>query len=160
MAATEVFSLSNDFRQAASVGICTAASYDWAKKTMIYGEVNQRSQLLPEHVLNAQMSVIRRLDHDLREQADRFNLVVDEERSVSSIDDVIAFAKERNGVVVFWNHHHTMGYRYAHHCKEFFDMECGLYRAKKTADIKKRMQDQFASANYAEVSGAVKLRRN
>jgi len=43
-------------------------------------------------------------------------------------------------VAIFWNEHHTMGYRYEHLNKEFFDCEYGLYRAEKTADIITQMK--------------------
>jgi hypothetical protein len=46
-------------------------------------------------------------------------------------------------VGIFWTPGHTMGYRYSHHEKEFFDMEQGLFRSKYTAGIKAKVRENY-----------------
>ena len=156
MAAKLVFALSNNFKQNGSVGICTAASMAWARAVLKkQGSVKKRNEFPDDHVLNAQMAMVRELDARVADQVDKFNLALHTEATVNSITAVTALGKANSGrPVIFWNSHHTMGYRNAGRFKEFFDMECGLYRAKKTADIEACITTQFTASNYAPLSGA------
>jgi hypothetical protein len=143
MSVTRVFALHNNYTQSGQQGICTAASLDWCKKTLKAGRgLKAASELMDTHTLNAQMAVIRKLDASGADQTDRAGLKsVGGDRVIASIDDIIKTAKNTPPhVAIFWTSGHTMGYRYAHHEKEFFDIETGLFRAKLTDDLKKKME--------------------
>ncbi len=144
MAVTCVFSLQNNYHQKGQQGICTAASLDWCRKTLKLGRgVKSASELISAHALNAQMAVLRKFDADATKQSDLSGLKpVGGDRAINTINQIITITKSTPPhVAIFWTSTHTMGYRYAHHEKEFFDIEIGLFRAKLTADIKKKMSD-------------------
>jgi hypothetical protein len=158
MAARLVFSLSNNYTQdnGTSQGICTAASLAWAKACLKKGAaVNSYSELgVNQLALEAQMQVIRKLDSSPLEQTSNAGLGLIAELSVNSIDEVIRKAKQYPPhVAIFWNSFHTMGYRYSHNQKEFFDMNEGLFRAKTSDDIKAKMTEIFRSKGYGSVLG-------
>jgi len=158
MAATQVFPMQNDFHQrdkGAEVGICTCCALNWAKKSLKLGRgLKTYSEIgLTDHTMNAQMAVLRRKDATPDDQCELVGLkMVGNEQAVASIDDVIRIVKATPPhVAIFWTQDHTMGYRYKHHEKEFFDNEVGLYRAKLTADIKSKMNDIISG--YGPVEG-------
>lgn len=156
MPAKTVFKLNNNFTQATAQGICTAGSLAWAKACLKKrGHINSFTEIGPDrHALNVQMAVLRRYDHNPRKQTEMAGLQYVSEPAVSSIDDVISKVKASpTGVAIFWTRYHTMGYRYAHHDKEFFDMEAGLFRAKYTKHIKSTMEKIFRKKGYGEVRG-------
>jgi hypothetical protein len=144
MAATEVFSMQNNFTQAGSVGICTCISLNWARRVLIKGSgVKTYSEIgLSDLTMNAQMSVLRRLDSDPAGQCDLVDLeMVGAEITVASVDDIVRNVKKTSPhIAIFWTNTHTMGYRYAHNEKEFFDNEIGLYSSKNSKDIKAKMK--------------------
>jgi hypothetical protein len=144
MSVTRVFALHNNYSQSGQQGICTAASLDWCKKTLRAGRgIRSASELMDTHALNAQMAVIRKLDASAADQTDRAGLkAVGGDRVITSIDDIISTTKNTAPhVAIFWTAGHTMGYRYAHHEKEFFDIETGLFRAKLTEHLKAKMTE-------------------
>ncbi|MDF9798012.1 hypothetical protein OKW21_003275 [Catalinimonas alkaloidigena] len=113
-----------------------------------YGEIG-----LTDHTMNAQMSMLRRFDHDPVSQSGLVDLQdIGGDRVITSVDDVINITKQNTPhVAIFWTDTHTMGYRYSHLEKEFFDNEVGLYRAKKTTDIKQIMSKTISP--YGPVKG-------
>lgn len=156
MSIKTIFTLTNNFTQSGSVGICTAASYAWAKATLKKGKsLKKRSEYPDDHVLNAQMAVTRTLDASPADQVERAGLRLVSSHTPTTAEEVVALGKINAGkVVIFWNSHHTMGYRYAHRCKEYFDMEAGLFRATKTTDVVAKIKEVFAAKGYAPISGA------
>ncbi|MCX6272116.1 MAG: hypothetical protein NTU44_13025 [Bacteroidetes bacterium] len=157
MAAKLVFSMANSFSQGygSKVGICTAASYAWAKACLKKrGGVKSFSEIgIDAPTLNIQMATLRRFDADGKEQTEMAGLSMVCELKVTSLDEVISKAKQHAPhVAIFWNATHTMGYRYAHNEKEFFDIETGLFRAKTSAEILAKMKEIF-SKGYSNVQG-------
>jgi hypothetical protein len=154
MGATTVFRLQNNYHQAGAQGICTAASLDWCRKVLKLGRsVENPNELMSSHALNAQMAVIRKLDAVGADQTERAGLeAVGPDRTILTIDEVISAAKATPPhVLIFWTATHTMAYRYSHLRKEFFDIEAGLFRAKVTKDIRKKMTDIIGG--YGPVRG-------
>jgi hypothetical protein len=143
MPAKEVFPMQNNFYQGDEQGICTVASLTWARKTLQKGlGLKTFTDLgLDAHAMNVQMKVLRKFDNNPAEQCNLAQLEpVGNDQVIASIDDVVRLVKATAPhVAIFWTATHTMGYRYAHHEKEFFDIEKGLYRAKYTKDIKAKM---------------------
>lgn len=144
MAATLVFSMHNNFSQNGALGICTCISLNWARKTLMlarglksYAEIG-----LSDLTMNAQMAKLRRLDSNPSEQCDLVGLeMVGGQVNLNSIDQIPVLVKSTAPyVAIFWTATHTMGYRYASHEKEFFDVEAGLYRAKTTKEITAQMK--------------------
>jgi len=136
--------MQNNFSQGKSVGICTCIALNWAKQTLKRGRgLKTYTELgLDEHTMNAQMAVLRKYDNSPAEQCDLVGLSMAEsgDRTVTSIDDVLNITKRvQPHIAIFWTQTHTMGYRYGHNEKEFFDNEIGLFRSKKTFDIKAKM---------------------
>ena len=135
-----VFPMTNPHTQhnSRSLGICTAKSLAWCRASLKNGgRINSASMLPSDHVLNAQMAVLRQYDHDPGQQAEKAGLELVRSWNVTSLDEVFEHFKSwAPHIGVFWTDGHTMGYSYAHHDKEFFDVESGLYRGKKTADIR------------------------
>ena len=154
MGVTTVFALHNNYHQSGAQGICTAASLDWCRKTLKLGRsVKSATELMSPHALNAQMAVLRRYDAAVDHQTDLAQLeAVGGDQSIHSIDDVLNTVKGTPPhVAIFWTATHTMGYRYAHLDKEFFDIETGLFRAKLTKEIKSKMTDIISG--YGPVVG-------
>lgn len=154
MAAKRVFSMTNDFTQfnrgwktkTGSQGICTAASLAWAKKVLQGRRITSFSDLgISAHSLNAQMAVLRRFDNDPAKQTEMAGLqMVGNDKTISSFDELARYVKTTSPhVAIFWTGGHTMGYRYSHHRKEFFDIEDGLYWAKLTKDIGKKVNQTY-----------------
>ena len=154
MAAKQVFSMANDFtqfnrgwkRRNGAQGICTAASLAWAKKSLQGRRITSFSDLgVSAHSLNAQMAVLRQHDADPARQTEMAGLeMVGNDRAVADFDDLARYVKITTPhVAIFWTAGHTMGYRYAHHRKEFFDIEDGLYWAKLTKDIRKKVNERY-----------------
>jgi hypothetical protein len=143
MAAKLIFPMQNNFGQGNEQGICTCSSLTWARKTLKAGRgLNSYAELgLDDHTMNAQMAVLRKLDNQPDKQCELVQLeMVGTDTTIASIDDVVRLVKAApSNIAIFWTQTHTMGYRYAHHEKEFFDVEKGLYRAKYTKDIKATM---------------------
>lgn len=155
MAATLVFPMQNNFLQGTEVGICTCCALTWARKTLqlgrglkTYGELG-----LDDHTMNAQMAMLRRFDSQPDKQCELAQLeMVGNDTTIASVDDVLRLVKgSQSQIAIFWTQTHTMGYRYAHHEKEFFDNEVGLFRAKLSKDIKAKMQAVIAP--YGAVLG-------
>lgn len=154
MAAKRIFKMANDFTQFnrgwkgknGAQGICTAASLAWAKKCLEGRRITSFSSLgVSAHGLNAQMAILRRHDGDPARQTEMAGLeMVGNDRVINSFDDLAKNVKSTAPhVAIFWTAGHTMGYRYTHHQKEFFDVEDGLYRAKFTKDIKKKINKEY-----------------
>jgi hypothetical protein len=155
MAAKLVFSTQNNYKQyqgsaaGSEQGICTVASLTWARTTLKKGGPVQKFDELPldEHTMNAQMAVLRQFDRNPQHQTDLAQLeIVGNDTKIASVDDVVRLVKATAPhVAIFWTEFpkggHTMGYRYSHNEKEFFDMEVGLFRATETDDIKKKMTE-------------------
>lgn len=146
MSAKEVFPLSNPFSQSygAAQGICTASSLAWARACLKRGRaVSTWDEVgVGFHALNIQMATLRRYDNDPQTQTEMAGLELVTEPAVGSVDDVIRkVAMTKPFTAIFWTAEHTMGYRYSHHEKEFFDIETGLWRAKYTAGIRAKMNE-------------------
>jgi hypothetical protein len=154
--------MQNNFNQADSVGICTCASLTWARQTLKRGRgLNQYSELgLDDHTMNAQMAVLRRHDNDPAKQCELAQLqMVGGDRPISSIDQVTTIVKATAPhVAIFWTRTHTMGYRYAHREKEFFDNEQGLFRAGLTKHIAAKMAEIITPYGPVEGLRVVSLR--
>lgn len=143
-----VFPMTNPHTQhnSRSVGICTAKSLAWCRASLKAGGSISSAAMLPgDHTLNAQMATLRRQDHDPAKQAELAGLQLVQSWTVRSIDEVFRNFKTMSPHIgIFWTDTHTMGYRYAHHEKEFFDVESGLYSAKKTADLRAQITKDYA----------------
>ena len=158
MSAKLIFPLSNNYSQdgGRSQGICTAASMAWAKACLRRNAgVNSYAEIGVNQIgLEAQMAVIRKLDHAPSEQTSKAGLKLVTQINIASIDSLIQKAKAISPhVAIFWNSFHTMGYRYAHNEKEFFDMNEGLFRAKTSAEIKSKIEEVFRRKSYGSVLG-------
>jgi hypothetical protein len=154
MAATLVFSMTNNFTQSNQVGICTCSALHWAKKSLkLKRGLKSYTELPNEQAMNAQMAVLRKLDNKPAEQCELVGLAtVGHDRIISSIQELTRLVKSTAPhIAIFWTQNHTMGYRYAHNEKEFFDVESGLYRAKTTKDIQAKMEKQIQA--YGQVKG-------
>lgn len=156
MSARQVFPLDNPFTQnrGSAQGICTASSLAWARACLRNGRGVDRWQDVGVsfHLLNIQMATLRKLDGDPAGQTEMAQLKLVSEPPVGSVDDVIeAVSMEAPFVSIFWTSQHTMGYRYSHHQKEFFDIETGLWRAKYAAGIKAKMEEIVGT--YGAVTG-------
>ena len=151
MAIKTVFSMTNPHTQNGSVGICTAISYAWAKQCITKrGAVNSRSELPSDHAWNIQMATLRTFDSSPSEQSALAGTRIVKEMNVTSFDNLAKKAKQNAPhVCIFWTDNHTMGYRYAHNEKEFFDNETGLFRAKTTKEITNKMKD--ICRNYGSI---------
>lgn len=103
--------------------------------------------------MNTQMAVLRRYDNEPAKQCELAQLeMIGNDTAIAAIDDVLRLAKATAPhVAIFWTQTHTMGYRYSHHEKEFFDVEVGLFRAKFTKDIKAKMTQIISG--YGPVQG-------
>ncbi|BBO69298.1 hypothetical protein DSCA_32280 [Desulfosarcina alkanivorans] len=151
MTAKQVFPLTNPYTQdsGGSQGICTAASLAWCKAVLKKGSaVNAWAEMgVSEHTLNIQMRTLRRLDSQPREQTELAGLVpVGNDHNASLIEVIRIIETTAPFIGIFWTAGHTMGYRYAHHQKEFFDMEQGLFRAKYTAGVRAKIEEHYAGA--------------
>ena len=155
MAAREIFKMQNNFSQGSRVGICTCISLNWARRVLKKGSaINKYSEIgLTDLTMNAQMAQLRKLDADPAGQCALVDLVpVGGDQNIASVDDVVRIVKTTAPhVAIFWTATHTMGYRYAHNEKEFFDNEIGLYRAKTSKDIKAKMD--AVTSGYGGVIG-------
>jgi hypothetical protein len=155
MAAKLVFPMQNNFHQGDEVGICTCSSLVWARKSLKLGRgLKSYSELgLSSHAMNVQMAVLRKHDRQPAKQCELAQLeMVGADTVIASIDDILRLVKGSTAhVAIFWTQSHTMGYRYGHLEKEFFDVETGLFRAKYTKDIKAKMTEIIA--NYGPVEG-------
>jgi frataxin-like iron-binding protein CyaY len=125
------------------------------------GGINKYSEIgLTDHAMNAQMAQLRKFDNDSAKQSGLADLEpVGGDHIIASVDDVIRIVRNTAPhVAVFWTATHTMGYRYAHNEKEFFDNEVGLYRAKTSKEIKAKLNQIIAG--YGGVTGVrvVKLK--
>ena len=158
MAAKLIFKMSNPNTQhnGSSMGECTAASLAWARRCLkSRGRVNSYNEIgINPIALGAQMSVIRKMDADAGGQTMRTGLKVVNDYKISSLDDLITYVKlTPPHVAIFWNSFHTMGYRYSHNEKEFFDLNEGLFRAQTSAEIKDKIKESFRNNNYGSVEG-------
>jgi hypothetical protein len=144
MAATEIFKMTNSYTQGKEVGICSCIALNWARRVLKKGSgINAYSEIgLTELTMNAQMAKLRKLDADPDAQSALVDLEpVGGDQVIASVDDVIRLVKATiPHVAIFWTSTHTMGYRYAHNEKEFFDNEIGLWRAKTSKEIKAKMK--------------------
>ena len=147
MAATEVFAMQNPKET------CTAAAFTWCHMKL-GGRVTPRADLfLPsDETINVNMQNIRDHDNDPLAQAGIMGFVVTERSrgSVTYSSEQIAeiFKKNPGHVGIFWNSFHTMGYAYAHHDKEYFDNNVGLYKAKYTSGITAKMDSVQQAQRY------------
>lgn len=151
MTAKQVFPLTNPYTQDSgnSQGICTAASLAWCRACLKKGgAINSWAEMgVSQHLLNIQMRTLRRLDSQPREQTELAGLEpVGGDHDVSLIDVIRIIETTAPFIGIFWTVGHTMGYRYAHHQKEFFDMEQGLYRAKYSAGIRAKIEENYSGA--------------
>jgi hypothetical protein len=155
MAAKQIFTMKNDFSQGSRVGICTCISLNWARRVLKKGgAINTYAEIgLTDLTMNAQMAQLRKLDTDPASQCALAQLEpVGGDQHIASVDDVIRIVKATvPHVAIFWTATHTMGYRYAHNEKEFFDNEVGLFRAKTSKDIKAKMNSVISG--YGGVTG-------
>jgi hypothetical protein len=161
MPVKQIFPLQNDFKQGDELGICTAASLQWAKKCLELGRgLGSFDELgLTEHQLNALMAVWRKFDNNPAAQTEGMGLKIvgGADHAVTQISEVQRITNETAPhVCIFWNNHHTMGYRVSttptREC-EFFDMENGLWLADNDADIRQHIIDTFVRGNYKDVEG-------
>lgn len=172
---TEVFDLDNSITMsfktggAEQQGICTAASFLWAKQTLRLGRcLTSADEIskdfkgpLGQITIGALMSTLRHKDALLESKPDEYLeplglTSVTGATVLRNFADLEALAKNNAPhIAVFWNSHHTMGYRYHHHDKEYFDMEAGLYKAKLTRDIDAKMQEIWKAKKYAVIDKGI-----
>ena len=155
MSAKLIFPMQNNFGQGNELGICTCSALAWARKTLKLGRgLNTYAELgLDDHTMNAQMAVLRKFDNQPAKQCELAQLeMIGNDQPIAAVADVVRLVKTTPPhVAIFWTQTHTMGYRYAHHEKEFFDVEVGLFRAKLTKEIEAKMTSIIA--NYGRVLG-------
>jgi hypothetical protein len=160
VAAKPLFSLDNNIFQNGQQGICTVISFNWAKYTLKKGKGLQKREDIPlsTHILNIQQGR-NRWDDPIGETPQylgRYGLALVAATDVNTYAAIEEFTKNTAPhVAVFWNSHHTMGYRYAHNEKEFFDPELGLYRAKLTKNIDAKIKEVFIQKNYDVVQRCI-----
>ncbi len=142
MAATQVFPSGNNYWQGYDVGICTAASFAWARKRL-QGVVNSLRDLGDPHLLNIQMATLRKLDSNPQQQTETANLemVHPTDSVINSAGAALDLARNNAGMaVIFWSAGHTMALYYcsggpgAGEIYDFFDVERGAYHGTR-ADI-------------------------
>jgi hypothetical protein len=148
MKARLIFPMSNFFTQirGREQGICTAASLAWCRACLKLSRgVNSFAEIgLTPHILNIQMATLRRYDSRPEEQTEMAQLnTVGPDRRVNLDQMLEVFKTTFPHIGIFWTHCHTMGYRYAHHEKEFFDIEEGLFRSKYTEGIKAKIEENY-----------------
>jgi hypothetical protein len=146
----QVFPMTNNFNQwrRTEVGICTAASLAWCKAALKKnGRIHSFADIgISEHVLNIQMSQLRLLDTRPREQTERAGLRMVSQHATNSLDVMMGAVKRTAPfTAIFWTATHTMGYRYAHHEKQFFDMEEGLFTSKYSDALKAKIEENYAN---------------
>ena len=164
MPSRRVFQMTNNFTQrdaATEVGICTVASLQWAKTTLQRGRgLGSYMELgLSDHQMNALMAIWRRNDGDPTEQTKGMGLKIvgGADHAVGQMLDVQRITNLTGPhVCIFWNSHHTMGYRvstkHGREC-EWFDNEDGLWLANNDMDIRTTVLNGFAARGYAPISG-------
>jgi hypothetical protein len=143
VAAKLIFSMQNNFAQGQEQGIGTCSALRWARQTLRMARgLNSYAELgLDNQTMNAQMAVLRKYDNDPAKQCE-----------LAQVEPVGKdMVNTPPSVAIFWTNNHTMGYRYAHLEKEFFDIEKGLWRAKHTSDIEDIMKKTIAG--YGPVVG-------
>lgn len=156
MAAKLIFRMTNDNsqRNKNELGECTAASLAWAKKYLDKkGGINSYDEIgINPIALGAQMAVIRNLDNAADDQTERAGLIAVNDTVINSLEAMVFTVKNTAPhVAIFWNSFHTMGYRYSHNEKEFFDLNVGLYRAKTSKEIIEKMNEIFTLNGYGSV---------
>jgi hypothetical protein len=157
--AQQVFPLDNPYTQhnGVSQGICTAASLAWAKACLRMARgVNSWSEVgVSVHNLNIQMASIRKLDSSPRAQTEMAGLTpVGLDKVINNLGELFNHVKATGPHIgIFWNSYHTMGYRYSHHQKDFFDMNNGLYRAKYTEGIQNQIINFYQDAGVHKIIG-------
>lgn len=142
-----------------AVGICTAFSLLWAKWSLQLGKGLKERADIHEDDLTIQVihAANRRDDQNVLGYLGKLGLTSAEAGGIQWFEtpgfvDLTEHVKATAPhVAIFWNNHHTMGYRYKSHEKEFFDCEHGLYRAEKTADIIAQMKKTFQDGGYKPI---------
>jgi hypothetical protein len=160
MPSRQIFQMTNNVFQSVEQGICTVASLQWAKKCLQLkrGLGNFQELALSLHQMNALMAVWRKFDHDPAAQTTGMGLrMVGLDRPVNQFIDVQRFANITNPhICIFWNSHHTMGYRvstqHGREC-EFFDIENGLWLAGNDTDIRRTVINTFTRGHYGPIKG-------
>jgi len=160
MSLRRVFPMQNNFYQGDEQGICTVASLQWAKTCLQRnrGIGNFNELTLTAHQMGALMAVWRRFDGDPEGQTTGMGLArVGADRAVTQFIDVQRFANlTPPHICIFWNSHHTMGYRVStargREC-EFFDIEDGLWLADNDSEIRQKVIHIFAAGGYAAIEG-------
>jgi hypothetical protein len=148
MKARLIFPMNNPFTQRGGrdQGICTASSLAWCRACLKLGRgVNTFGEIgLNTHLINIQMATLRRYDSNPREQTEMAQLnIVGNDRNVNLDQMLEVFKATLPHIGIFWTSCHTMGYRYSHHDKEFFDIEQGLFRSKYTEGIKEKIEQNY-----------------
>jgi hypothetical protein len=142
MAANQIFPSGNNYWQGCDVGICTAASFAWARMRL-RGPVGSLQALGDPHLLNIQMATLRKLDNNPQQQTETANLEMAHPNDlvVNGAEDALNRARDNAGMaVIFWSTHHTMALYYcgggpgAGEVFDFFDVERGAYHGTR-ADI-------------------------
>lgn len=152
VAAQTVFPLQNNYRQkgAGAEGICTAAALFWARKCLELGRAPDTWAEIgkTDHTLNIIMTTLRTLDSNPVEQTELAGLnVIGRDQPVDSIEAMMELVKlSSTGVAIFWNAYHTMGYRYSHLNKDFFDMNYGAFRCKYSRGIANKFNELYPGA--------------
>lgn len=149
VAAETIFPLQNNYRQKGdgAEGICTAAALFWARKCLELGRAPDSWAEIgkSDHNLNIIMTTLRNLDNNPIAQTELAGLnAVGADRAVASIDEMMEVVKvSTTGVAIFWNSYHTMGYRYSHLNKDYFDMNFGAFRCKYTRGIAHKYHELY-----------------
>jgi len=172
----KVFALENPFKQVTGgtqqIGVCTVASLKWAKQCLLLGRGlgNQNELGASARELNGLMAVWRRFDSTPEEQTTGMGLrMVGNDRPVTMLREVQRIVRDNPPhVAIFFNSHHTMGYRWSAGRNrferaaggsmmrkevEYFDMEDGLWWSDDEWELLEKMKEIFAAKHYAQVMG-------
>lgn len=155
-----IFQMQNDYLQGDQQGICTVSSLQWAKRCLQLGRgIGTFDELLLSvHQMNALMAVWRNYDNNPVRQTEGMGLrVVGGDRAVNQIIDVQRFVNlTAPHICIFWNRHHTMGYRCStvrsREC-EYFDIEDGLWLGDNDLEIRHHILQTFQNGHYEPIIG-------
>lgn len=138
-----LFVCHNDYTQwRGPGGICTAASFAWAKRRM-QGPVSSFSEVGNAHLLSIQQAVLRKMDDRPDEQTELAGLAMSglcADVDVNTMKQVVDLGYQHApDAVVFWSHGHTMAFWTDGKVAEFLDMERGCFFAKERESIERQM---------------------
>lgn len=156
MAATLVFAMNNPN------STCTAAALTWCYMKLSGLTTPKAEHFLPsDPTMKRNMANVETLDADPTTQVALMGFEVVKKvlnSSKTSTEIAEVFKNTTPHVGIFWNSFHTVAYAYGHLDKQYFDNNDGLWQAKKTADIVRKMEDIRRAGSYGVWQGYVVLK--